>query len=104
MSFLRGKYGNKRCKGYASKREAGRASELQLLQKCGEISGLEFQVKYELIPKQDGERACHYICDFRYRDAAGNLVVEDSKGFKTPDYIIKRKLMLKVHGIKVQEV
>lgn len=103
MTFLRGKFGNKRCKGYASKREAARAAELQLLERLGEISDLEFQVKYELIPKQDGERACHYICDFRYK-ANGQTVIEDAKGFRTPDYIIKRKLMKFIHKISVLEV
>ncbi|KCB33777.1 hypothetical protein L541_4890 [Bordetella hinzii CA90 BAL1384] len=32
------------------------------------------------------------------------VVVEDAKGARTPDYIIKRKLMLERHGITVREV
>lgn len=63
-----------------------------------------------LIPSQriDGkvvERECSYIADFKYQDArTGEIVVEDTKGFKTKDYIIKRKLMLSVYQIKIKEI
>jgi hypothetical protein len=98
------KYRSKRCGKYASKREAGRAGELALMQQCGLISDLEEQVKFELVPKQEGERAVTYTADFRYRDkATDQVVVEDSKGMKTQQYIIRRKLMQFIHGIKVRE-
>lgn len=49
------------------------------------------------------ERGVYYIADFvYYRD--GEYIVEDTKGVRTKDYIIKRKLMLYVHGIKIKEV
>jgi hypothetical protein len=89
---------------FDSKREAARWQELKLLERAGEITELERQVEYELIPKQKGERAAKYIADFRYVDHEGKTVVEDTKGVKTPVYILKRKLMLWVHGIKVVEV
>ena len=89
---------------FDSKAEAARWQELQLLERAGEITELERQVEYELIPKQPGERAVKYIADFRYKDHEGNTVVEDTKGVKTPVYILKRKLMLRVHGIRVREV
>lgn len=102
------KYGNKRVVvdgiRFDSKREAARWQELKLLERAGEIKGLERQVEYELIPKQPGERAVKYIADFRYIDHDGKTVVEDTKGVKTPVYILKRKLMLQVHGIRVVEV
>lgn len=98
------KYRNIRSEGRASKRENKRAQDLRLLEKLGEISDLEEQVKYELIPKQEGERAVTYTADFRYRDKEGKLHVEDSKGFKTQQYIIRRKMMLYFHGIRVEEV
>ena len=93
---------------FDSRKEANRWCELALLQKAGQVTDLQRQVKYELIPSQriDGkvaERACTYVADFVYREN-GKTVVEDTKGFKTKDYIIKRKLMLWVHGIKVREV
>lgn len=98
------KYSNIRTNGYASKKEAKRAQELHLLQKCGEISELREQVKYELVPKQGKERSVCYVADFVYRyTATGALVVEDTKGVKTDAYVIKRKLMLFIHGIKVYE-
>ena len=89
---------------FDSKAEAARWQELQLLERAGEITELERQVEYELIPKQKGERAVKYIADFRYVDHEGKVVVEDTKGVKTPVYILKRKLMLRVHGIRVREV
>lgn len=98
------KYRSRHHNGYASKREANRAAELQLLQHIGEITALEFQVKYELIPKQEGERAVTYTADFRYRDKLGNLHVEDAKGMKTQQYVIRRKLMKFIHGIRIEEV
>jgi len=96
------KYHAKKSGAYASKREARRAGELRLMEAVGEISGLEEQVKFELIPKQDGERAVTYTADFRYKEN-GQTVVEDSKGMKTQQYVIRRKLMLWVHKIKVRE-
>jgi hypothetical protein len=96
------KYFSKRTAGRASKKESNRADELALLQKIGAIADLEEQVKFELVPKQPGERAVTYTADFRYKQD-GKVVVEDSKGFRTQQYIIRRKLMLFVHGIKVLE-
>ena len=89
---------------FDSKAESARWLELLLLERVGEITELERQVEYELIPKQKGERAVKYIADFRYVDHEGKTVVEDTKGVKTPVWIIKRKLMLRVHGIRVREV
>jgi hypothetical protein len=93
---------------FDSKKEARRHSELLLLEWSGAIQGLQRQVKFELIPSQryDGkviERPCSYVADFVYREN-GKLVVEDTKGLKTKDYIIKRKLMLYLNGIRIREV
>ena len=108
---------------FPSKHEANRYCELKLLERAGEISDLRLQVDFELIPNQyqveerygkNGkrlkdkqillERKVVYRADFVYTDKDGNQVVEDTKGFKTKEYLIKRKLMLYVHGIAVQEV
>jgi hypothetical protein len=69
--------------------------------RAGRISDLKRQVKYELIPKQDGERACYYVADFTYYEN-GNLVVEDCKGYQTEVFRLKKKLMLWVHGIRIR--
>ena len=45
-----------------------------------------------------------YIADFVYMDKDGQQVVEDTKGVRTKEYIIKRKLMLHRYGIRIQEV
>ena len=106
------KYYNKKtvCNGikFDSKKEADRYVVLTLLQKAGKISDLEVQVPFELIPSQkvDGlpvERPCVYKADFVNREN-GKLVVEDTKGVKTKDYVIKRKLMLQVFGIQIREI
>lgn len=92
-----------------SKKEACRCDELHLLRSLGEISELEVQKKYVLIPSQKiggrvAERECSYVADFDYLDRDGTHVVEDVKGLRTKEYIIKRKLMLYVHGVRVREV
>lgn len=92
---------------FDSKKEASRYLGLIKLQEKGVIHDLKTQVKFELIPKQKGERSCNYVADFVYKDVNDNLIVEDVKGSKktlTPVYSIKRKLMLFKHGIKIREV
>lgn len=95
---------------FDSRREANRYAELKLLERAGEISDLRMQVKYTLIPVQKKpsggtERACTYTADFVYTDnSTGKETVEDAKGMKTQQYIIRRKLMLYIHGIEVKEV
>lgn len=102
------KYKNKRLCGFDSKAEMNRWEELSLMEKEGLIEALERQKRYVLIPSQyiDGkcvERPCTYKADFVYiKD--GQVIVEDVKGFKTKEYIIKRKLMLKKYGIRIKEV
>lgn len=89
-----------------SKKEAKRWMELCLLQRAGEISDLKRQVPFELIPKQEGERAVKYIADFVYTEN-GKQVVEDVKSpatKKNPEYVIKRKLMRYIHNIKIKQI
>jgi len=104
---------------FDSKKEANRYRELLLLEKAGAISGLQRQVKFLLIPAQREpdtigvrggihkgkllEKECAYYADFVYIEN-GKTVVEDTKGVRTADYIIKRKLLLYVHGIQIREV
>lgn len=101
----RTKYGAIKINGYDSKKESRRAQVLKLELQAGLITDLVEQPVFELIPKQDGERAVKYIADFRYK-RDGVDTIEDVKSDitrKRSDYIIKRKLMLWVHGIKVLE-
>ena len=93
---------------FDSKLEAERWLQLNAEEEAGLIHALERQVKFILVPSQyiDGkcvERECAYIADFRYVKN-GKTIVEDTKGVRTPEYIIKRKLMLYVFGIKIHEV
>ena len=114
------KYHAKRTGTHASKKEHGRAGELKLMEAAGMISGLKEQVRFNLLPSQYGtcgtdfkgkevkvllERPVSYIADFVYTDLmTGKEVVEDTKGFRTKEYVIKRKLMLYIHGIRIKEI
>jgi len=87
---------------FASQKEARRYEELVSRQEAGLICNLERQTKYDLIV--NGEHICSYYADFRYQIIQTGLeVIEDTKGFRTKDYIIKRKLMKAVHGIEIVE-
>lgn len=106
------KYGNKKVMvngiQFDSKREARRYLDLKAMEMAGQIQNLQLQVKYLLIPSQkiDGkvvEREVTYVADFVY-DQNGKTVVEDSKGHRTKDYILKRKMLLYSHGIQIREV
>lgn len=108
---------------FDSAKEARRFGELSLLQRAGEISDLRTQFKYVLIPaqrepdtvgKRGGvikgrliERECAYIADFVYK-RNGVEIVEDVKGYKDSTayalFVVKRKLMLFIHGIQIKEV
>lgn len=121
--YYQGKYGNKKTTvdgiTFDSQKEAKRYKELSLMERSGMISDLQMQVKYVLIPaqrepdtigKKGGlhkgkliEREVSYVADFVYQEN-GHTVVEDTKGFRTKDYLLKRKMMLYFHGIKIREV
>lgn len=115
--FRKNKYSNQRTVidgiSFDSRKEARRWTELLLMRKAGIISNLERQMKFVLIPAQYAEvngksrcieRECAYIADFVYTNESGETVVEDVKGFRTPEYIQKRKMMLYFHGIRIKEV
>ena len=105
---------------FDSKKEADRFAYLSLLQRAGEITDLQRQVPFELIPtqrepdsvgKRGGikrgkciEKSCFYYADFVYKDKDGIVVVEDAKGLKTEVYKMKKKLMLYRHHIQIKEV
>ena len=106
---------------FDSRREARRYHELMILQKSGKIKDLQRQVPFLLIPDQREpdtigkrgaihkgrviERKITYIADFCYYNSeSGEMVVEDAKGFRTPEYRIKKKMMLYFHGIRIKEI
>lgn len=95
MIFKRGgnKYRAVKIDGFDSRAERDRYNELCLLERAGKIKNLQRQIPFELIPsqKEKKERPVKFIADFVYYEN-DSPVVEDKKGFKTKDYIIKRKL------------
>ena len=108
MKPVRSKYGNRKVTYYGmtfdSKHEGERYLFLRSEQLAGRISDLRCQVPFEVIPKTGKERATKYIADFVYKDADGNTVVEDAKGYRTEVYRLKRKLMLWQYGVEIREV
>lgn len=126
----RSKYGAKKItrdgETFDSLREYRRFCELSLLEKSGDIAGLRRQVVFPLIPTQREEtcevykrgknkglpkpgrvleKEVNYIADFVYTEkSTGEIIVEDVKGFRTKDYILKRKMVLYFHNIRIREV
>ena len=107
---------------FDSKKEYARYRDLVYMERVGLISDLQRQVKFLLIPAQYEhfprfgkkgqpltpgkrliEKEVSYYADFVYTEN-GRDVVEDVKGVKTPEYILKRKMMLHIHGIRIREV
>jgi prophage pi3 protein 45 len=98
-NVLASKYHNRKTKGFDSAKEAKRGSVLELLLRAGEIENLQRQVKIELQSgfeiKKQKIRAINYIADFVYKKN-GKTIIEDVKGFRTKEYLLKRKLLLKL--------
>lgn len=92
-----------------SQKEATRWSFLKLQERLGTIQDLKRQVRFTVLPAQYDEnnklveREVSYVADFTYIQH-GKLVVEDVKGMLTKEYILKRKMMLYLNGIKIKEV
>ena len=125
MARKKSKYGSKKVTydgiEFDSKKEMYRYITLKIKQAEGIISDLRLQVPFEIIPAVYEEkevqlkrkvkvvtrcvqRAAHYVADFVYKDASGNEIVEDTKGFRTKEYELKKKMMRAFLGITIQEV
>jgi hypothetical protein len=105
---------------FDSKKEANYYKELKEKLRNGDISDLELQKTFVLIPVQREsptytkrgkekpgkviEHKCCYKADFWYKDKDGVYHCVDTKGFKTADYKLKKKMMLYFHGIRIEEV
>ena len=108
---------------FQSKKEGRRWTELRMLERAGDITNLQRQVPYLLLPEQRApstevykkgsmagqpkpgpvlERKVVYIADFVYQEN-GETVVEDAKGMRTKEYVLKRKMMLYRYGIRIKE-
>lgn len=103
-AIVKSKYRNRRTKGFDSAKEWRRNQELEALQRAGEISELNRQVPFTLMPsytisdettKQGFRtiREIRYIADFTYRLKDGTRIIEDVKGMQTQIFKLKRKLL-----------
>lgn len=109
---------------FDSMHEYKRYLDLKEMEENGLITDLQRQVKFELIPKQvevieryhkrtgarlkdkvrTVEQECSYVADFVYYNKDGEMIVEDAKGLRTSEYVIKRKLMLYLRNIRIHEI
>lgn len=87
---------------FASRHEASRYRQLKLMEKAKAIQDLHLQVIFPLIKKSEYGREIKYIADFVYYED-GHMVVEDSKGMRTPVYKLKKRLMAEIYGIVIKE-
>jgi hypothetical protein len=108
----RSKYGAKKTivdgKKFDSKWEAERYGQLKAMEKAMFIRDLELQVPYDLIVNDI--KICRYIADFRYKKESNHTitndeyyveVVEDTKGFETQEFKLKKKLMKALYNIDI---
>lgn len=86
---------------FDSKKEADHYIHLKVRQSRGEISNLELQPKFPLAI--NGAKICTYKADFAY-DENGKRITVDVKGFKTPIYKLKKKLLSAIYGVQITEV
>ena len=103
---------------FDSEREAERFGELKVLRAMGKIRNLRLQANFTLVEGYktiEGKRIkpMVYRADFTYEratepDRNGTVYwlreVEDAKGTKTKDYLLKKKLMQDKFGITIREV
>lgn len=87
---------------FDSQGEAKRYGQLCILQRAGAIKKLTAHPKFTL--EVNGQKICSYIADFMYETSAGERIIEDFKGVRTKEFIIKKKMMAAIHGINVVEV
>jgi len=111
-TYLTNKYHNKKCeyKGikFDSIKEMNWYINLENMQKLGKISELQRQVEFVLIEtfklNNKTYRKTKYIADFVYKTPDGKYHIVDTKGFKTKEYLLKKKLMAWKYGIEIEEV
>jgi len=87
---------------FASRKEARRYRQLKLLERAKAIQDLKLQVTFPLIRKSEHGREIKYVADFVYYEN-GKLVVEDTKGYRTDVYKLKKRLMAELYGIEIRE-
>ena len=89
---------------FDSKKEAQRYKELKLFERAGAIKDLRLQVPYVLIEKSEYGREIKYYADFVYFDCEENrTIIEDTKGFRTDIYKLKKRLLAEKYGTKIKE-
>lgn len=112
FSYRKNKFGNKKVRvdgmTFDSKKEYARWCDLQLLQRAGKISDLQRQLLFPLhdnVYDEEGNKIfgkIGYRADFVYLEN-GKLVVEDVKGYRTPEYLHKKRDMYEKYGILIRE-
>lgn len=105
------KYHNKKVEydgiKFDSEKEKNRYIGLKQLERLGVIQNLQRQVKYLLQPsfKLNGKtiRSITYIADFVYIQD-NKEIIEDVKGMKTKEYLLKKKLFEYKYQKEIKEI
>ena len=88
---------------FDSVKESKRYGELKILEKVGQIRSLRLQPTFVIMV--NSIVCAKYRADFDYYDVATETrVIEDAKGFPTPVYRLKKRLVEAIYGIQIQEV
>ena len=93
---------------FDSKKEGNYYLKLKMLEKAGKIRDLKLHAPFVLIEtfklNDKTYRKMKYIADFVYYDDKEKLHVVDTKGYRTKEYELKKKLMAWKYGIEIEEI
>ncbi len=95
---------------YASKKEAARAGELDMLTRAGEVAFYLRQVRFPIRPsRRDAndkavDRGEVWVCDFLVWWTNGACTIEDTKGHRTRDYLRKKRLVEALYPFTIDEL
>lgn len=112
ISVKQNKYKNKKVeydgKKFDSEKEKAWYIKYKLMEKSGEITDLKLQVPFNILEtfrlNDKTYRKMKYVADFTFYDKEGKYHVVDAKGYKTKEYLLKKKLMAWKYGIEIEEV
>ena len=83
---------------FRSKKEGARYLELLIMQKAGDVVFFLMQVPFRLAG------GVKYVVDFVVFWGNGDITFEDVKGYKTPMYLTKKKMVEDLYPIQIKEM
>ena len=83
---------------FSSKAEAKRYQQLKFLKGDGKVKFFLRQTPFHL------PGGIKYLCDFFVFWQNGEITIEDVKGVRTQVYIMKKKQVEELYGVKITEI